>query len=175
MTLLLFAGGTGSPAAAQVGGADGQASQCPAWVETPPGEASFSARFPVPPNHGTTKLSDGRRWQYYGAKEGDKLFTVEYRKKSSDDGKWTQVDFDDLKPSHRPGRDILWQSACLFENHLATEQLTKVGGGYYWRDLRIDTDGYFYTISLAAKTVGELESGEAQCFFDSFKLKPASP
>ncbi len=103
------------------------------------------------------------------------MFFLNYRKKASDEVKLTQVDFDDLKPSHRPPRGTLWQSACVSDDRVATEQLSKSGGGYYWRELRIITDGYFYTISMAAKTVEELESDEAQCFFDSFTLKPASP
>jgi hypothetical protein len=179
MMLLLFVGGAGSPAAAprpaQSIEADGQASRCATWVEVPPGAAPFGVRFPVAPSRHTTKRPDGRRWELYVAGEGDKIFSLKYRKKGSDEGKWTQLSFDEAELSHRPDKNILWQSACLMDNYAATEELRKSGAGYYWRDLRIMTDGYFYTISLGAKTVEELDSGEAQCFFESFKLKPASP
>lgn len=177
--LLLITGGLLSTAVksqpARSAKADKNTFECSSWVEITASEEPFSLHFPVTPKHGTSKVPDGRRWDVYVAGEGDKIFSLRYRKKGSDEGKWSQLIFDDLELARRPHRDILWQSACLLNGYSTIEEVRKGVAGYYWRDLRIFTDRYLYSVSMGARTAEEVESGEAQCFFESVKLRVSSP
>lgn len=155
--------------------ADKSGSGCSSWVEITAGGEPFSLRFPVTPRHSTSEVPDGRRWDVYVAGEGDKIFSLRYRKKGSDEGKWSQLIFDDLELARRPHKDILWQSACLLDGYSAVEEVQKGAAGYYWRELRISSDRYLYSVSMGARTAEGVESGEAQCFFESVKLRASSP